>query len=199
MTPDEYKRLVAEIERGGAMAIVSPEQYEAAHYLPNWYPRIAEFTAETRVFSETADFESELRSLGWSGFFVKDYVKSLKTSVGSRIGDPSQIGEVLSEMRKFRDRIEGGVCIRKVEEYIPDSEVRYFVVRGVAYSPQEEMPVPEVARVCAVRIPSPFFSVDIARRIDGTLRVVEIGDGQVSDLVGWSPERFASLWESPAV
>jgi hypothetical protein len=43
-------------------------------------------------------------------------------------------------------------------------------------------------------LPSKFFSVDVARRADGRLRVVEVGDGQVSDLVGWSAEAFAAMW-----
>ena len=28
-------------------------------------------------------------------------------------------------------KIEGGICVRRVEEFIPESERRYFVVRGV--------------------------------------------------------------------
>jgi len=50
-----------------------------------------------------------------------------------------------------------------------------------------------VARV-AGRIPSQFFSVDVVRRADGILRIVEVGDGQVSDLVGWSADAFAAMW-----
>jgi ATP-grasp domain, R2K clade family 3 len=34
----------------------------------------------------------------------------------------------------------------------------------------------------------------VARRADGVERIVEIGDGQVSDLVGWSVERFVEIW-----
>ncbi|WP_445304954.1 MULTISPECIES: ATP-grasp domain-containing protein [unclassified Microcoleus] len=41
---------------------------------------------------------------------------------------------------------------------------------------------------------SKFFSVDAVERQDGVKRIVEIGDGQVSDLVGWSAGRFAQLW-----
>jgi hypothetical protein len=35
---------------------------------------------------------------------------------------------------------------------------------------------------------------DVVLREDGVSRVVESGDGQVSDLVGWSPEAFAAMW-----
>lgn len=47
---------------------------------------------------------------------------------------------------------------------------------------------------CARRIDSKFFSIDIIERRDGVLRVVEIDDGQVSGLVGRTPERFAEIW-----
>ena len=73
----------------------------------------------------TANLEAELRSLGWNAFFIKDYVKSLKTSRGSIIRDPSEIGAVVAEMRHFRGDIEGGFCVRRVEPFIADSERRW--------------------------------------------------------------------------
>jgi hypothetical protein len=54
-----------------------------------------------------ADWEAQLRSLGWNEFFVKDYVKSLKTSRGSIVRDPSDICAVVAEMEQFRGEIEG--------------------------------------------------------------------------------------------
>jgi hypothetical protein len=39
-----------------------------------------------------------------------------------------------------------------------------------------------------------FFAVDVIDRKDGCQRIVEIGDGQVSGLVGWSAAYFATLW-----
>jgi hypothetical protein len=36
--------------------------------------------------------------------------------------------------------------------------------------------------------------VDVVERMDECRRVVEVGDGQVSDLVGWSAEAFARMW-----
>ena len=33
----------------------------------------------------------------------------------------------------------------------------------------------------------------VVQRTEGRLRIVEVGDGQVSDLVGWTPERFARM------
>jgi hypothetical protein len=46
---------------------------------------------------------------------------------------------------------------------------------------------------CVKRLSGRFYSVDVIQRTDGQLRIVEVGDGQVSDLVGWSPEAFAKM------
>ena len=108
------------------------------------------------------------------------------------VSRPEQAREVVSEMQKFRGEIEGGICVRRFEAFREGSEVRYFVLHGVGHA--LEGSVPEIVRECAGRIPSPFFSVDIAVREDGEQRVVEIGDGQVSDLVGWPVDAFSNLW-----
>lgn len=193
LNASEYGRLAEAIASASATPLTSPAEYLAAHHLPNWYPLIAEFTPETRVLPATADLEAELRSLHWGAFFIQDYVKSLKTSRGSIIRDPSEIGAVVSEMQEFRGEIEGGLCVRRVEAFLADTEQRYFVLRGKPFSAMGER-VPALVEHVATRVPSPFFSVDVIRREDGALRVVEVGDGQVSDLVGWSPATFAAMW-----
>ncbi len=194
-TAEEYAALVRAIERGGAVSLTSQDEYLAAHHLPNWYPLLADFTPETQVFPQDADLVAELRALDWGSYFIKDFVKSLKSGRGSVVRDPADAPAVVAELREYRGRIEGGICVRRVEEFAQESEQRYFVLRGVGYA-SDGGPVPDVVRACADRVRSPFFSIDVVRRRDGVLRVVEIGDGQVSDLVGWSAGAFASLWSS---
>ena len=196
LSADEYQTLAAEITRCGAQPLTDPVSYLLTHHLPNWYPLIAEFTPETKTFPPSADLATELRSLGWPSFFIKDYVKSLKTSVGSRITSPEQAAVVASEMLKFRGKIEGGFCVRRIEEFIPESEQRYFVLNGKANSAAGS--VHPIVEQCAQRIHSPFFSVDVVQREDGVSRIVEVGDGQVSDLVGWTPDQFVSIFTSVA-
>ena len=176
----EYERLSAAVAAASASLLTHTDAYLAAHHLPNWYPLVAEFTPETRVLAREADWESELRSLGWEAFFVKDYVKSLKTSRGSIVRDPAELGAVVSEMEQFRGEIEGGLCVRRVEPFVAESERRYFVLDRRAFS-ADGQPVPDLVGQVAERIPSPFFSVDVIRREDGVLRLVEVGDGQVSE------------------
>jgi hypothetical protein len=196
LNAEEYGRLASAVEEAGGTPFTSPPEYLAAHHLPNWYSLIPDLTPETRVYHADADLGRELAALGWDGFFVKDYVKSLKTAAGSLIRDPSQIERVVAEMREYRGEIEGGICVRRVEDFLVETERRYFVMQGRAYAAEPADPIPGVVAACAERIPSPFFSVDVVRRRDGAERVVEVGDGQVSDLVGWSAEAFAGAWRA---
>ncbi|MFL9454006.1 ATP-grasp domain-containing protein [Tolypothrix bouteillei VB521301_2] len=196
LSPSDYNLLVNIINNTGACAFTSLSEYLAAHYLPNWYPQIKDLTPETKFYSMDDDLESELQVLGWERFFIKDYVKSLKTSIGSIIERPSDIKTVVQEMQKFRGTIEGGLCVRRVEDFVEDSERRYFVIHGQPFAAREDENVPPIVYECAKKIQSKFFSVDVVERTDGVQRIVEIGDGQVSDLIGWSAERFAFGWSS---
>jgi hypothetical protein len=191
LSTTDYENLASVISQSGARPFTDTKIYLSAHHLPNWYSLISEFTPETRIFPTNVDLATELLSLGWNEYFVKDYVKSLKTSIGSRISTPEQAIIVASEMRRFRGTIEGGFCIRRVENFLPETEKRYFVLNSVPYSMSGE--IPSIVSDCARRIQSPFFSVDAIQRMDGMLRIVEVGDGQVSDLVGWTPARFAEI------
>lgn len=192
-----YSELIEAIVEAGGTPFSSTEEYLLTHHIPNWVPLLEDLTPETVVLPNGTDFEKELKALGWDEFFVKDYVKSLKTSMGSKISDPAMIGPLVEEMRTFRGVIEGGLCVRRVEDLDSETEERYFVVRGEAHS-RDGTPAPDIVLECAKRIASPFFSVDIALNGRGEPRVVEIGDGQVSDTVGWTVERFTDLlWATP--
>ena len=191
MPPAEYALLYESILASGATPVTNVSQFTLCHHLPQWHALLSEFTAETRIYPEDANVEADLKAAGWDSCFLKDYVKSLSTDGGSLVLDLSNIPTVVAKMRKYRGQIEGGLCARRVERYDSSSEQRCFVWHGRAFSDAGEVPaaVAEAAR----RIHSPFFSVDLARRDDGVLRIVELGDGQVSDRKHWSCDRFISM------
>jgi hypothetical protein len=190
---DGYARLAQAITQLSAQMAISLDSYRAAHHLPSWYPLVKDFTAETLVFEENTDFVNALRGMNWPGYFVKDYVKSLSTGAGSLVQTPEEIARVASQLKKYRGEIEGGVCVRRREDYVPGSERRYFVAGGRACSFAGD--VPAAVTACAPLIPSPFFSVDTALRTDGALRIIELGDGQVSDRKEWSAEKLVEVLE----
>jgi len=187
----DYRRLFAEVELCGAKMLVSPEQYELCHYLPNWYELIKDLTAETVIYPDANGPVVVVTLLKkWGKIFIKDYVKSAgKESICSTM---EEFYPALNAVQKIKGELEGGLCIRKFEEYVDGSERRYFVFKGRAFSPNED--IPQIVVECSKRINSPFFSVDVAERTDGVLRVIEIGDGQVSDLKTWPAERFSKIF-----
>jgi hypothetical protein len=191
LTPAQYFQLHGEVAGFGSGMLTTPAQYERCHHLSGWYPTLAEFTPETLFFMETDDVAARLRELSWPSCFLKDYVKSLAFTDGSLVTDLGRIPEVIAKMKMYRGEIEGGICARRVEDFDPDTEDRYFVFRGTAHA--REGPLPEVVKIAAARIDSPFFTVDTVRRRDGVTRVVELGDGQVSDRKKWTAQQLLSI------
>jgi len=83
----EYQSLVRAIDQCGTAPFIDHAEYLATHHLPSWYTLLADLTPETRVFPADADIANELRRLDWNAYFIKDFVKSLKTSRGAIIRD----------------------------------------------------------------------------------------------------------------
>lgn len=195
MTGPEYIRLSAAVEQVGARLMTSTKQYLTCHHLPGWYSSCTDLTPQTLVVTVDTDFDTLVQSTKWSGYFVKDFVKSLTTTRGSIARSAAEIREIVALIAKCQ--IEGGICLRELEPLRAETEERHFVFRGDVFTPNGE--IPEIVKDVAKRIDAPFFSVDIAQRDDGQWRLVEIGDGQVSDRKHWSAEQFVTmLTTSPA-
>lgn len=190
----EYARLEAAVNECDATLLTNASTYALTHHLPLWYPQLQEFTAETHFITSAEQLLPQLQALNWSGYFLKDFVKSLKVDGGSIVRTPAEATRWLEQMLQYRDELEGGICIRRVESFETDTECRYFVLQGTPHAP-DNRPIPDPVQMAAQRIRSPFFTVDVAYTTEGQCRIVELGDGQVSDLVGWSAERFANLWQ----
>ena len=191
LTPNEYAQLHAAITDKGGKPLVSPAQYRHAHYLPEWYAMCRDCTPETLVLPRESDFVAALAEHVWPAYFVKDYVKSLTTERGSIATSSEQVAQVVALLEHYRGGIEGGVCIRRFEHWQIASEERFFVLHGQAYA-RDGKP-PELAHTLAKRIDSPFFSMDLVLAQDGKMRLIEIGDGQVSDRKKWPVQVFFDM------
>jgi hypothetical protein len=191
VTETEYGRLNEFTTAQGGVPLTTPDSYLLCHHLPRWYPLLRQFTSETRFYSADADVAADLTAAGWDGCFLKDFVKSLSTDGGSLVKDLLSVPTVVTKMRKYRGQIEGGLCARRIEEYDPATERRFFVYHGKAYG-GGVTPPPPVLEAADV-ISSPFFSVDVAKRADGMLRIIELGDGQVSDRKHWTSQDFIKI------
>ena len=122
--PDEYAHFDEGVRSVDAIPLVDEDAYRLTHHLPNWYPLLREFTAETAFISADANLPTELAQLGRGQYFLKDYVKSLKADGGSIVRDPADGARWLREMLQYRDELEGGICIRRVEQFVSDTNHR---------------------------------------------------------------------------
>ena len=186
-----YGVLASEATRLGASLLTSPEDYARCHHLPGWYEHCRDVTPETRFFAADADLEVELASLDWPAYFVKDFVKSLTTSRGSIAKSPSEAAEIARAIAATRGAIEGGLCVRRLERFVEETERRIFVAFGEPHA--HDGVVPDVALVVASRITAPFATLDVVQNDAGTWRVVELGDGQVSDRKAWAAADLAAV------
>jgi hypothetical protein len=191
LTSDRYAKLCEAIEGKGGSPFTTPDEYVRCHHLPGWYALCEELTPQTVVLPKDADFVQALSDLEWPAYFVKDYVKSLTTSRGSLAKSPEEVAEIVGLIEGSRGQIEGGICVRRFENFLPDTEERFFVMHGNAYGRDDS--IPEIVQRIADAVRCPFFSVDIVTAQDGTQRLVELGDGQVSDRKQWSAGRFVQV------
>lgn len=188
LTPSAYSDLYRLVQAQGGQLITSTDHYRFCHYLPEWYRSCEIFTPETIFCDKDADFESVLSDCSWGKYFVKDYVKSLTTHRGSVAETVAEIPEIIQMIEKFKGRVEGGICIRRFENLLAETEERYFVFKGQIFSRTGS--IPKIVEAISSQIHSPFYSVDIVSNTDGELRLIEIGDGQVSDYKKWEPDQF---------
>ena len=182
--PSEYAQLQQLVEARELSLITSAEDYKKCHWLDGWYESIREFTAETS-FDKEAIAE-------WGQAFVKDRVKSCSVDGPPIVANPDELAKLEARMVEFRGEIEGGLCFRRVEKFT--KETRLFVWRGQVHGHQLPEAAQELAEQVSRRIHSPFYTIDLGLREDGVWRVIELGDGQVSDLKEWPPAQLFKLF-----
>ncbi|MEV4759710.1 ATP-grasp domain-containing protein [Micromonospora sp. NPDC049559] len=176
----------------------TPERYRRAHELPGWYDPLAALTPETAwtVGADRDGFDHARQRLGSGPAVLRDYTKSMKhhwheaayvPDVADRDG-AWRIARRFLELRE--DDFTGGLVLRRFERFT-SAEVRTWWIDGrlALVGPHPDTPdaaVPDGVEVAALApllagLDLPFVTVDLALRSDGAWRVVELGDGQVSD------------------
>ncbi len=189
LNEDEYVDLENTLENNNAKLITNKSNYLKSHYLKNWYNELKDFTPKT-VFCNVENLKDTLDILNWNQYFIKDYIKSLTTTRGSIAKNNEEVIELIKEIEKNKG-ITGGICLREVENFINETELRYFSFNNKIISPNGD--IPEIVKDINNKINLPFFSIDIIKDKSNNYRLVEIGDGQVSDLKSpWKIDDFVS-------
>jgi hypothetical protein len=163
--------------------VVSPAEYLSSHQATGWYEAVATHTFPSCFLTEPValDFAVSRR------YFVKGLVKSF--SADSVLTSQQQLADFwqLQELP-----VGTTLFVRDFVDLKPNSERRFFVVRGQVLGAAGAM-LPEALQAAVAALqPRLFYSLDVAETLAGQPVLVEVGDGQVSDLKEWSVSEFGS-------
>jgi hypothetical protein len=198
LTADRYRDFFEALTRRGVRLRTTPQMYRRAHELPGWYPALAAHTPPSTwtVGAGRGDFDHARRELSGGPAVVRDYVKSAKHYWDEAmfipdLNDGDQAWAVASRLRELRDdEFVGGFVLRRFEPFV-STEIRTWWWNGTCrligpHLDTAQAPAPDGLDLSTVAaevtgLGLSFVTVDLARRDDGQWRVVELGDGQVSD------------------
>jgi hypothetical protein len=194
----QYRTLADALARRGVTLRTGPEDYRRTHELPGWYAAAAGRTPESIWTSgdTRADFVDACAALVAGPAVLRDYTKSMKhywheAAYIPDVADADAAWRVASRFRELRDdEFTGGFVLRRFED-LTGAEVRTWWVDGACRlvtahpdTPDDRPPADlDVTpfEVIMRTVKSPFATADLSRRTDGEWRLIEIGDGQVSD------------------
>jgi len=195
---EQYAALAEALAARDVVLRTSAERYRRAHELPGWYAAAEGVTPESvwTLGDDRDDFDRACAALKAGPAVLRDYTKSMKhywheAAFIPDVADTAAGWRVATRFRQLRgDDFVGGFVLRRFEEFT-GAEVRTWWVDGVCRlvtahpdTPDERPPadldLTAVASVI-VGLDLRFVTADLVLRGDGRWRVVEIGDGQVSD------------------
>ncbi|MFE9203458.1 ATP-grasp domain-containing protein [Micromonospora sp. NPDC007230] len=218
LTSAQYAAFAEALALRGVVLRTGPQQYRRAHELPGWYPCLQAVTPASTWTEgdDRAAFDEACSGLGAGPAVLRDHTKSMKHHWNEAmfipdVDDRAAAWAVADRFRQLReDDFAGGFVLRRFEHFT-GAEVRTWWINGACRLigphpdtpndyPPSDIDVTDLApRVAALRLP--FVTVDLALRADGVWRVVEVGDGQVSDRPGAIPPQalIAALITGSAV
>ncbi len=210
LTPHQYGNLYDGLLKKNIELINSPAEYKHCHYLPDSYEKIDSKTPKSK-WTTDLDHDSILKltkGFGGNAIIVKDFVKSEKHhwEEACFIPNASDSDKVKSVVHKFielrGDSLNEGLVFRQFEEleYLTDhsksgmplaKEFRIFfankkIVQVFDYWDEGEYgeTKPELDSFIDIAqdIDSNFFTMDVAKKKNGSWIIMELGDGQVAGL-----------------
>jgi ATP-grasp domain, R2K clade family 3 len=193
----QYAALAAAVTAKGKTMRTSAAQYRQAHEFPGWYPALASLTPAAAWTAGDAeqDFHAACARLGPGPAVLRDYVKSMKhywheAAYIPDTADHTAAWNVAARFRELReDEFTGGFVLRRYEQFT-SAEARTWWAGGTCRlvtahpdTPGDLPPAIDLAPFTPLirSLALPFVTADLALRADGTWRVIELGDGQVSD------------------
>lgn len=203
LTGDHYAALAGALADRGCELVTDAKRFRRGHELPGWYHGLAPVTPRS-VWLATEPGHTPSRdrlaalaaALRPGPAIVKDYVKSRKHEWDEAcfvpdVADTERLAAVVARFVELQgDFLAGGIVLRAFEDLVGD-EARVWWLDGEPVVTTAHPDTPDVTvRQPDLGVVTPlvraldcrFVTTDLARRRDGDWRVVEVGDGQVSDL-----------------
>ena len=197
MKPGVYSEFYSGLDDKGLRLLTSPEQYSRFHIFPEIYPSFGNDTAKMLIYPDGKIDLDEVRKT-FTRFMVKDYVKSVKGTEFPKYFENTVSDEEFEEQMKIFQKYRsglytGGICIKEYYDLRKygerTNEYRVFYINGEIgtvsrnslqgdYTPE---PPGDMIRKYT-DLGSPLYTIDYAELSDGTWKILEAGDGQVSGL-----------------
>ncbi len=198
MKPEQYGRFYNLLLERNIRLVTEPEQYRLMHIFPNVYEYVKEDTAKMELYPLHTQIDVEKLKRSFDRFMVKDHVKSVKGTEFPRYFDQNitqeEFDRWMEVFYKYRGGLlTGGICIKEfldLKHYgVQTNEYRVFYINHEIATvcrnsgqgnDTAELPKELIAKYR--NLDSPYYTVDFAELEDGTWRIVEAGDGEVSGL-----------------
>nr|QZD57814.1 ATP-grasp domain-containing protein [Glycomyces sp. TRM65418] len=203
VTADRYAALEASLAAKGCRLLTDADAYRRAHELPGWYGCFRDCTPASVWTEDLAGLDAWLdaaaAALDAKAAIVKDFVKSRKHEwdIACHVPDLADRAAVRRVVSAFRDLqgedLYGGIVLRAFEDFTDaggrTDQARVWWLDGVPVMTTAHPDTPgrlldpDVTGVgdAVAALEARFVTTDLARRADGAWRVIEAGDGQVSD------------------
>jgi hypothetical protein len=201
LSKDAYELMHNELSARTIGMVSSPWDYMAGFWLSGWYEHFGNVTPAS-IWGPVNDFEDAVvtgdfiqkvqATLGYGPYIVKDQVKSRKHEWETACFAPDghKLPDIAREFIRLQgESLAGGLVIREFEDFdktMGETRVWWVNNKPVFQSPHPDTPeifMPVDVSFLQENVNSfnrPFITTDLARRTDGTWRVMEVSDGQVS-------------------
>jgi ATP-grasp domain, R2K clade family 3 len=214
---NDYEKRYNELIQWNVRLIHDPDEYNLTSNLPNWYPRIREYTPKSIWFDSTPTQEEIEREFEWPVFLKGERQTSKHDRKKAIIETPDQFNEVMNLWKQ--DSIlhwQRIVC----RQYIPlklvvdDNKLTmpkafefrtfwwenncvgigpYWASESYTLSTDQEVQIVNIGRKVAAAMNVTFLVIDLALTQGNEWIVIECNDGQDSGYAGVNP---FSLWNN---
>ena len=165
MNPEKYERFYQRLLENNIRLITTSEEYELMHIFPNVYELLKEDTAKMEIYPLHTQINMDSIKHTFGRFMVKDFVKSVKGT----------------EFPKYFDK---DITQEEFDQWM---EVFYInnkiatITRNSGQSINALLPPQQLLEKYS-HLESGYYTVDYAELEDGSWKIIEAGDGQVSGL-----------------